>query len=199
MQVQKTNIKGLLIIKPEIFRDDRGSFVETYHKKIMEAHDIHVDFVQDNQSISHEGVVRGLHLQVPPFAQGKLIRVANGSALDIAVDMRVDSPTYGEYVSVLLTAQTGTMFWIPEGFAHGFAAMEDNTILVYKVTSYYHKTSEVTICWNDPTLNIDWQITNPILSPKDKFSLPFADFISPFRMKTGLPFNRRPSTNTDSL
>ena len=180
MEIRKTDIEGLLIITLNSFSDNRGSLLETYNKKSFAAHGLTMDFVQDNQSISRKGVVRGLHLQAPPFAQGKLVRVVQGAAIDVAVDLRKDSPTFTKYVKVKLCAETPTLFWIPEGFAHGFAALEDNTIFQYKVTNYYDKNSEMAIRWNDPILNIDWGIDNPIISEKDEENSLFEDFVNPF-------------------
>ena len=168
MQITKTKIPGLLIIKPQIFEDTRGYFFESYNKqKFIEA-GIHLNFVQDNESKSEKGVLRGLHFQNPPHAQGKLVRVMRGSVLDVAVDIRKDSPTYGQWDSIVLSGENKMMYWIPEGMAHGFLTLEDDTIFFYKCTNVYHKESEGSICWNDPTLNIDWGIENPILSEKDQ-------------------------------
>jgi dTDP-4-dehydrorhamnose 3,5-epimerase len=180
MEIHKTAIERLLILKPKVFVDDRGNFCETYNKQVFAAHGLDMDFVQDNQSVSHKGVVRGLHLQVPPFAQGKLVRVVHGSAIDVAVDLRKQSPTFGQHVMVELNAKDPILFWIPEGFAHGFAALEDNTIFQYKVTNYYDKNSERAILWNDPDLNIQWNIKNPIVSQKDLESGLFRDLKSIF-------------------
>ena len=180
MEIQKTNIEGLLIIKPDVFTDERGSFFEPYNKQLFATHGLDMEFVQDNQSVSYKGVIRGLHLQSPPFAQGKLVRVVCGSALDVAVDIRKNSPTFGQYVSVKLDAKENNLFWIPEGFAHGFIALEDNTIFQYKVTNYYNKDSEMSIRWNDPILNISWGMDNPIVSEKDMQTPLFEDLISPF-------------------
>ena len=180
MKIQKTNIEGLLIITPAVFKDDRGAFFEPYNKQLFASLGLNMDFVQDNQSVSHKGVIRGIHLQAPPFAQGKLVRVVHGSALDVAVDIRKSSPTFGQYASVKLDANDNTMFWIPEGFAHGFAAFEDNTIFQYKVTNYYNKDSEMSIRWDDPALNILWDVDCPVVSEKDRQSPLFKDFVSPF-------------------
>ena len=180
MEIQKNNIEGLLVIKPTVFTDDRGGFFEPYNKQIFASQGLDMEFVQDNQSMSCKGVVRGLHFQAPPFAQGKLVRVVCGSALDVAVDIRKNSPTFGKHVLVKLDDKENKLFWIPEGFAHGFIALEDNTIFQYKVTNYYNKDSEMSIRWNDPTLNIPWKIDNPIVSEKDMQSPLFKDFISPF-------------------
>jgi dTDP-4-dehydrorhamnose 3,5-epimerase len=180
MQIQKTHIDGLLIIVPNVFKDNRGGFFEPYNKQLFASHGLNMEFVQDNQSTSCKGVVRGLHLQSPPFAQGKLVRVVSGSAYDVAVDIRKSSPTFGKHIKVKLDAEENKLFWIPEGFAHGFIAMEDNTIFQYKVTNYYNKDSEISILWNDPILNIQWEVEYPVVSEKDMQSPLFKDFISPF-------------------
>ena len=180
VELIKTSINGLLIIKPDIFKDDRGYFYESYNKERFAKVGLNIDFVQDNESKSSKGVLRGLHFQKPPFAQGKLVRVIKGAVMDVAVDLRKDSPTYGKWESVVLTEENKLQFWIPEGFAHGFVAMEDNTIFNYKCTNVYNKESEGSILWNDPDININWKIENPILSEKDKISPLFKNFESPF-------------------
>ena len=180
MEIRKTDIEGLLIITLNSYSDNRGSFLETYNKKTFAAKGLTMDFVQDNQSISRKGVVRGLHLQAPPFAQGKLVRVVQGAAIDVAVDLRKDSPTFMKHVKVKLSADKPDFFWIPEGFAHGFVALEDNTIFQYKVTNHYDKNSEMAIRWNDPILNIDWEMEHPIVSEKDEENPLFESFVSPF-------------------
>ncbi len=180
MEIQKTDIDGLLIIKPKVFKDNRGAFFESYNKQLFASYGLNMEFVQDNQSISSKGVIRGMHLQAPPFAQGKLVRVAFGSVLDVAVDLRKSSPTFGKHVILKLDAQDHRFFWIPEGFAHGFIALEDNTVFQYKVTNYYDKDSEMSIRWNDPILNIQWGINQPVVSEKDQQSPLFEDFVSPF-------------------
>jgi dTDP-4-dehydrorhamnose 3,5-epimerase len=180
MEILKTAIEGLLIIKPRIFSDSRGSFCETYNKQSFSDNQLNMCFVQDNQSVSRKGVVRGLHLQVPPYAQGKLVTVVCGSALDVAVDVREGSPTFAQHVMIELRAEDPVFFWIPEGFAHGFAALEDNTVFQYKVTNYYHKESERAILWNDPDLNIPWNINCPVVSEKDAENPSFKEFINFF-------------------
>jgi dTDP-4-dehydrorhamnose 3,5-epimerase len=180
MEILETKIKDLLIIKPRVFEDARGYFFESYNKDVFTKHHIHVDFIQDNQSLSHRGVLRGLHFQSPPFAQGKLVRVITGAVLDVAVDIRKNSPTYGEHVTIELTEENKTMFYIPPGFAHGFATLRDNTIFSYKCTQTYHKESEGTVLWNDSDLKIDWQLENPLLSDKDMNGIIFKSFESPF-------------------
>ena len=139
-----------------------------------------MDFVQDNESKSSKGVLRGLHFQKPPYAQGKLVRVVKGSVMDVAVDLRKDSPTYGKWESVVLSEDNKLQFWIPEGFAHGFVTLEDETVFNYKCTNIYNKESEGSLLWNDPDINIDWNIENPILSEKDKVSPLFKNFETPF-------------------
>jgi len=177
MNIISTDIEGLLIIEPNVFEDDRGYFYESYNKETFDSLDIFSGpFVQDNQSKSSKGVLRGLHFQNAPFAQGKLVRVINGSVLDVAVDLRKYSKTYGQHVSVKLTGYNKKMFWVPEGFAHGFSTLEDDTIFSYKCTNYYNKNSEGCILWNDFDLNIDWGVLNPIVSEKDKKGMKFSDF-----------------------
>lgn len=181
MIIHKTFIEGLLIIEPKVFGDERGYFFESFNKekfKILTGVD--VDFVQDNQSKSQKNVLRGLHYQAPPFAQGKLVRVIQGAVLDIAVDIRKNSPTYGKHFSIELSADNKTIFWIPKGFAHGFASLEDDTIFTYKCTDYYNPSSEGCIAWNDQDLNIDWKIESPIISEKDKKGVSFESFESIF-------------------
>lgn len=168
MQIITTEIPGLLIIQPRVFEDGRGYFFESYNKKALAEQGFTADFVQDNQSMSQKGVLRGLHFQAPPHTQGKLVSVIRGAVLDVAVDLRSSSPTYGKHVSIELTGKNKTMFWVPEGFAHGFATLEDNTIFSYKCTNYYHKDSEQSLLWNDPALGIDWGLDAPLLSEKDK-------------------------------
>jgi len=180
MKIIKTEIKGLLIIEPRVFEDERGYFFESWSKDAFENAGLDINFVQDNQSLSSKGVVRGLHFQNPPFAQGKLVRVLKGSVLDIAVDIRKNSPTYGKHVSAHLSGENKNMFWIPPGFAHGFSTLEDNTIFSYKCSGVYNKESEGSLMWNDTDLNIDWKIKNPIISEKDQNSALFTNFKSLF-------------------
>ena len=181
MEIKKTKIKDLLIIKPQIYSDERGYFYESFNKGIFKKNGLNLNFVQDNQSLSHKGVLRGLHFQAPPFEQGKLVRVIQGSVLDVAVDIRLDSPTYGKYESVLLSGENKTQFWIPPGFAHGFITLENNTIFCYKCTALYSKESEDSILWRDPHLKINWKTNEPLVSIKDEQAQLFENFISPFR------------------
>ena len=179
--IEKTAIEGVLIITPRVFQDDRGSFTESFNmRQFDEATKGEYTFAQDNQSISKKGVVRGLHFQNPPNAQGKLVRVSRGAVVDVAVDLRKSSDTYGQHVAVVLSANNNRQLWIPPGFAHGFAALEDNSTFCYKCTDYYAPESEATILWNDPDLNIDWQIENPIVSQKDIEGQEFRNFVSHF-------------------
>jgi dTDP-4-dehydrorhamnose 3,5-epimerase len=180
MEIKEERIKGLFSIQPKVFGDERGYFLETFNQSNYGRLLDNFIFVQDNVSLSAKGVLRGLHFQKPPFDQGKLVQVIKGSVIDISVDIRKDSPTYGEYISVLLTEKEKNQFWIPPGFAHGFCALEDNTIFSYKCTNYYSPENESSILWNDKTLNIDWTIANPIISEKDKKGIKFDNFISPF-------------------
>ena len=180
MEIINTAIPELKVIQPKVFGDARGYFFESYNKQQLEAAGLTADFVQDNQSLSAKNVIRGLHFQKPPFAQGKLVRVATGSVLDVAVDIRKGSPTYGKYVSEVLSAEKNNMFWIPAGFAHGFVALEEHTIFQYKTTAYYNKDSEGAIRWNDPDIHVEWGISEPVISDKDKVSPFFKDFESPF-------------------
>jgi dTDP-4-dehydrorhamnose 3,5-epimerase len=180
MEVIETKIKDLLIIKPKVFADSRGYFFESYNADVFKQNNITLNFVQDNQSLSSTGVLRGLHFQAPPFDQGKLVRVITGAVLDIAVDIRKDSPTYGEHIAIELTEENKTMFYIPPGFAHGFLTLRDNTIFSYKCTNIYNKLSEGCVLWNDTDLNINWNVANPILSEKDLVGTPFKEFNSPF-------------------
>jgi dTDP-4-dehydrorhamnose 3,5-epimerase len=182
MKITKTPIEGLLIIEPRVFNDDRGYFYESYNKTKFSEIGIDTDFVQDNQSFSQKGAIRGLHGQANPFAQSKLVRVIRGRVLDVAVDIRINSPTYGEYVSIELSDENKLQFWIPAGFLHGFSTLEDNTIFTYKVNNYYDKASEIGVLWNDPTLAIDWGISpsEALLSPKDEILPTFDSFKSPF-------------------
>jgi dTDP-4-dehydrorhamnose 3,5-epimerase len=180
MKIIKVNINNLLLIQPDVFEDSRGYFYETYNKGKFSDLGINVDFLQDNQSLSGKGVLRGLHFQNPPYAQGKLVRVIKGSVLDVAVDIRKKSSTYGQHYKHELNEKNRTMMWIPPGFAHGFLTLEDETIFSYKCTNVYNKLSEGTIQWNDEDLKIDWQIKDPIISEKDKVGTPFKQFESMF-------------------
>lgn len=176
-----TEIKDVFIIEPIILKDERGVFFESFQQqKFNELIGAEITFVQENESISKKDVLRGLHFQKPPFAQGKLVRVIAGSVIDVAVDIRKNSPTYGKHVAVELSAENKRQLWIPAGFAHGFVALEDDTVFQYKCTNYYNKAAEDALLWNDETLGINWEIQQPILSPKDELATTFISFISPF-------------------
>ena len=164
----KTKIEGLVIIEPSVFGDERGFFMETYSKKVFAENGINVEFVQDNHSQSTRGVLRGLHFQKPPFAQDKLVRCTRGEVLDIAVDIRKNSPTFGQFESVLLSEENKKMVFIPQGFAHGFLVLSDIAEFQYKCSNFYNKESEGGILWNDREISIDWPIMDYILSDKDK-------------------------------
>ena len=181
MEVKKTKINGVFLLKPQIFEDNRGYFFESFNaNKFNEATDLNVQFVQDNQSLSSKNVLRGLHFQHPPFAQSKLVSVIKGKVLDVVVDIRKDSVTYGEYIAEYLSEENHHQLYIPEGMAHGFLTLKNHTIFSYKCSNYYHKDSEDGIIWNDSNLNINWGIKNPLVSKKDQLAKNFASFVSPF-------------------
>lgn len=180
MKLIKTQLEGLLIVEPDVFQDERGYFFESYNRDKFLAMGLDLTFVQDNESKSGKGVLRGLHFQVPPFEQGKLVRVMHGSVFDVAVDLRKNSMTYGQWAGVELSAKNKRMYWIPPGFAHGFLTLETDTVFFYKCTASYNKESEKSIAWNDKNLNIKWGINDPILSERDKTGPGFNDFITPF-------------------
>jgi dTDP-4-dehydrorhamnose 3,5-epimerase len=160
-------LKGLILIKPQVFTDNRGYFFESYNQLRMLGDLFKEVFVQDNESLSHKGVLRGLHFQNPPFAQGKLVRVVTGSVMDVVVDIRKSSATFMQHYAVELNDENKWMLYIPPGFAHGFVTLEDNTLFQYKCTNYWNKVSESGIIWNDAQLKIDWKIPDPVLSEKD--------------------------------
>lgn len=183
MTVIKTDIEGPYIIEPRVFGDARGYFFESFSRRdFAAATGLDIDFVQDNESRSRYGVVRGLHFQLPPFAQAKLVRVVEGSVLDIAVDIRRGSPTYGKHVAVELTSDNKRQFFIPKGFAHGFAVLSETALFQYKCDEYYHPEAEGAIAWNDPQLAIDWCLpqADVLLSDKDRHHPMFNDFNTPF-------------------
>lgn len=182
MQVIKHSPAGLVEFIPRLFGDPRGVFYETFSARLMQEGGIpaDLDWVQDNQSKSQPGVLRGLHFQRPPHAQAKLVRVAQGRALDIVVDIRCDSPTYGQHAKVELSSATGNILYVPIGFAHGFVALEEDTLFLYKCSNYYAPSAEGGILWNDPALGIDWGVENPVISPKDAILPTLANLDSPF-------------------
>ena len=182
MKIIKTHIEGLVIIEPRVFEDSRGYFFESYNKKVFDAEVCPVDFVQDNESCSTYGVMRGLHFQRPPFAQAKLVRCVKGAVLDVAVDIRKGSPTYGQHVAVELTEENHRQFFIPRGFAHGFAVLSDIAVFQYKCDNYYHPEVDGGISILDKGLEIDWKIdpSKTILSDKDLKHCSLKEFDSPF-------------------
>jgi dTDP-4-dehydrorhamnose 3,5-epimerase len=181
MKISHGKIPGLLVIEPVVFGDARGHFFESFHQEKFNSFiGCKVEFVQDNQSLSSEGILRGLHYQAPPFAQGKLVRVAQGAVLDIALDIRKNSSTYGQFQAIELNEQNKLLFYIPCGFAHGFLSLKDNTIFQYKCTNYYHPASEGAVRWNSEELQLPWNVNNPLVSEKDQLAPSFNDFISPF-------------------
>ena len=175
MEIRETGLDGLLEIFPSVYRDHRGWFTESHNEATFRELGLNLSFVQDNLSFSTRGVMRGLHFQKPPFSQGKLVKVIAGRVLDVAVDIRPDSSTFGKYHAVELSGEKQNMFYLPEGFAHGFLALEDS-YLFYKCTKAYHKESDSGIYFNDPELSIDWGNTSPIISEKDKNLVSFADY-----------------------
>jgi dTDP-4-dehydrorhamnose 3,5-epimerase len=184
MQITETPIAGLLVIEPKVWKDNRGYFYESYNARILAEAGITGNFVQDNQSFSQKGALRGLHAQNMPFEQGKLVRVLKGAVLDVAVDIRKASATYGQHFSIELSGENHKQLWVPPGFLHGFLTLEDETIFTYKVTNYYDKASEIGVMWNDPALNINWNSgiseEELLLSEKDLVLSSFKDFKSPF-------------------
>ncbi|CAM6578394.1 dTDP-4-dehydrorhamnose 3,5-epimerase [Citrobacter portucalensis] len=180
MNVTKTDIPDVLIFEPTVFGDERGFFMESFNQKIFEeAVGRKIEFVQDNHSKSAKGVLRGLHYQLPPFAQGKLVRCVVGEVFDVAVDIRRDSETFGKWVGVNLSAENKKQLWIPEGFAHGFYVLSSVAEFVYKTTNYYSVDCDRGINWKDPTLNICWpKLDNLILSTKDSNQISFSEYCS---------------------
>jgi len=176
VNIIETAIPGVLIIEPRVFGDARGFFMETWNAAGFATAGLDLSFVQDNHSRSQKGVLRGLHFQ-NPGPQGKLVRVANGAVFDVAVDLRASSPTFGKWVGVELSAANKRMFWVPEGFAHGFLTLEDDTDFLYKCTAPYAPQSEFTLAWNDPAVGIEWPVDglDPLISDKDARGLALAD------------------------
>ena len=182
MEVIKTAIEGVVIIEPKVFKDARGYFFESFSQREFEEKVRKINFVQDNESMSSYGVMRGLHFQCPPFTQSKLVRCVKGAVLDVAVDIRKGSPTYGQHVAVELTEDNHRQFFVPRGFAHGFAVLSNEAIFQYKCDNFYHPEADGGICITDQTLGIDWKIplSEALLSEKDKMHPLLADFDSPF-------------------
>ncbi|MDR1758834.1 MAG: dTDP-4-dehydrorhamnose 3,5-epimerase [Bacteroidales bacterium] len=177
MKLIHTPIEGLFVLEPRVFPDERGYFFESYNLKTLEQLGIHDTFVQDNQSLSHEGVLRGLHFQNSPYQQAKLVRVIRGAVWDVAVDLRRNSPTLGQYYAVKLTGDNHLQFFLPQGFAHGFVTLEDHTIFAYKCSQFYHKESEITIRYDDSTLQIPWQTPIRVVNDKDRNAMSFQEYL----------------------
>lgn len=180
MEVIETELKGLFVLKPRVFEDERGYFFESYNQNLFKQAGLDLEFVQDNQSLSQKGVLRGLHFQNPPHAQGKLVRVITGAVLDVVVDIRKNSATYGKWFGLELTEKNKWMMYVPPGFAHGFLTLEDNTIFSYKCTNFYNKAAEDCLLWNDKDIDIKWNYNDPLLSAKDLEGKPFKGFVSMF-------------------
>ena len=181
MNIISTKIEGVYLIKPKIFNDDRGSFFESFNMKVFQKETSQkINFVQDNQSVSSKNILRGLHFQKPPHAQAKLVRVIRGSVLDVVVDLRKKSKTYGEYILEELSEYNNHQLFIPKGMAHGFLTLEDNTIFTYKCSEFYCKDAEDSIIWNDNSIGIKWPGSKPLLSIKDQNAKKFSSFVSPF-------------------
>lgn len=183
MNIIQTQIPDVLIIEPRVFQDDRGYFFESFSQRLFEEKICKTVFIQDNESKSSYGVIRGLHFQKPPFCQSKLVRVIKGAVLDVAVDIRIGSPTYGQSVAVELTEENHRQFFVPRGFAHGFSVLSEEVIFQYKCDNYYAPQSEGAIAWDDPDLGIDWGIPTDkaILSEKDRKHLLLKDMEPVFR------------------
>lgn len=178
MIVLDTSIKDVKIIEPQVYSDERGFFMESWNQEKFEklVTGKQVRFVQDNHSRSSKGVLRGLHYQLSPYEQGKLVRCVTGKVFDVAVDIRKNSPTFGQWVGVVLSAENKRQLWIPEGFAHGFVTLSNSADLLYKATNYYHRDSEGSISWNDPDINIKWPMDGVLLSEKDLDSQSFLSY-----------------------
>ena len=180
MKINKTFIEDLLIIEPQLFKDDRGFFYESYNKNNLDKV-INIVSVQDNESKSNRGVIRGLHFQAPPFEQTKLVRCVCGNVLDVAVDLRINSKTYGNFFSIELSSENNKQLFVPKGFAHGFQVLSETAIVNYKVDNFYNPKSDSGLIWNDKDLSIDWNLDlKPILSKKDLKLIPFKELKSPF-------------------
>ena len=180
MQVHETGFEGLLILQPKLFKDARGTFHESWNETTFKELGLEIRYIQDNQSVSHKNVLRGLHFQHPPFAQGKLVRVTRGKALDVVVDLRKNSATFGKHFKIELSEEKANILWIPAGFAHGFAALENNTVFQYKCDALYNPEAEDCLLWSDSNLGVDWEIENPITSEKDEEGNKLIDLTNPF-------------------
>ncbi len=183
MEIKKTEIEGVLIVEPKVWGDDRGYFFESFNaREFAEKTGLNITFVQDNESKSRYGVLRGLHFQLPPYTQSKLVRVVKGRVLDIAVDIRKGSPTYGKWVSCELTEDNHRQFFVPKGMAHGFCVLSEEAVFQYKCDDFYHPEAEGGIAWDDPDIAVQWPIPaeDISLSERDKHHPSFKEFISPF-------------------
>lgn len=181
MEFETTRLEGVMLVRPRMFEDDRGSFTETWNMHAFaEVLGESIQFKQSNESVSRAGVLRGMHFQVPPRGQGKLVRVTRGRVMDVAVDLRKESPTFGQHVAAELSAENRWQLWIPVGFAHGFLALEDHSTLQYQCTDTYHPASEHSLAWDDPDLGIKWGVKDPMVSGRDQAAAAFATFESPF-------------------
>jgi dTDP-4-dehydrorhamnose 3,5-epimerase len=183
MKFHKTELEGVIVIEPDVFKDSRGFFFESYNKEKYGKEGFNFNFIQDNISKSVKGTVRGLHYQVGDFAQGKLCQVLAGEVYDVAVDIRFGSPTFGKFVGAKLTGENHTQLWIPQGFAHGFSVLSDDVIFMYKCTNFYSKKDERAILYNDPDIGIDWKVEIPVVSEKDLQAKRFKDIEMDFIYK----------------
>ena len=186
MKINRLGIEGLLLIEPDVFRDDRGYFIELFNEKGFAQLELPSHFAQDNLSVSGKNVIRGLHFQEEPHAQGKLVRVIRGAALDVAVDIRKNSPTFGKHEEIMLTETNNHVLWIPPGFAHGFASLDENTVFHYKCSTPYNKTAESGIRYDDKELAIKWNVKNPIVSSKDLELISFDEYRKRLGMKPAI-------------
>ena len=179
--VEEKELDGLIVFETKVFNDERGYFMESYNEKKFNQNVLeYFSFKQDNISCSKKNVLRGLHFQSPPFEQGKLIQVLRGKVIDVVVDIRKKSKSYGKYFKIELSDENNRQLWVPPGFAHGFLTLEDETIFSYKCTNHYSKNHEMDLLWNDKNLKIEWGIENPVVSEKDKIATKFENFNSPF-------------------
>ncbi|GAB7082016.1 dTDP-4-dehydrorhamnose 3,5-epimerase [Megalodesulfovibrio paquesii] len=184
MQFTPTDLPGVFLLKPKVFGDERGFFMESYNARLFAEHGLDFSFIQDNHAKSAAGVLRGLHFQLPPMDQTKLVRVTAGSVYDVVVDLRVGSPTFGQWRGFTLSAENFLQLLVPRGFAHGYVTLEDGTEFQYKVDNWYAPELDGGILWNDPSLGIDWPVEAPMLSAKDKLLPRLKDFKSPFTFKS---------------
>lgn len=181
MKIEKTIFRDLLVLTPDVFRDERGYFFEPFNEARFRVETgLNVTFVQDNESMSKKNVLRGMHFQVPPKSQAKLIRVTTGAVMDVVVDLRKNEPTFGKHFSMILSAENKLQLFVPEGFAHGFLVIEEDTIFSYKCTNYYSREHDRSLLWNDPDFAINWQADSPVISDKDQNAMLFRDFETPF-------------------